>query len=80
MNSAKIAITLERKTLIQVDMLVREKKYPSRSRLIQDALQEKIGRLERNRLEVECEKLDPLEEQSFAEEGFLMEKDQWPEY
>ena len=80
MNAAKIAITLESKTLLQVDGLVREKKYPSRSRFIQDVLQEKIKRMERNRLEVECDNLDPKEEQSLAEEGMLMDMNQWPTY
>jgi metal-responsive CopG/Arc/MetJ family transcriptional regulator len=80
MAASKIAITIEEKTLIRLDRLVREKKYPNRSRAIQEAVDEKIVKLERNRLRDECDKLDPDEEKSFAEEGFGSEKDSWPEY
>jgi Arc/MetJ-type ribon-helix-helix transcriptional regulator len=80
MAVAKIAITLEKSTLSRLDQLVRGKKYPSRSRVIQEALEEKIIKLERNRLGDECDKLDPAEEIRFAEEGFTLEKDSWPEY
>ena len=80
MAVAKIAITLEESLLVSLDRLVREKKYPSRSRAIQEALEEKIVKLTRNRLRDECDKLDPAEEKRFAEEGFGSEMDSWPEY
>jgi metal-responsive CopG/Arc/MetJ family transcriptional regulator len=80
MAVSKIAITIEESTLTSIDRLVREKKYPNRSRAIQEALDEKILKLARNRLRDECGKLDPHEEKSFAEEGFGSEKDSWPEY
>jgi metal-responsive CopG/Arc/MetJ family transcriptional regulator len=80
MAASKIAITIEERTLTRLDRLVREKKYPNRSRAIQEAVDEKIVKLERNRLRDECDKLDPDEEKSFAEEGFGSEKDSWPEY
>jgi metal-responsive CopG/Arc/MetJ family transcriptional regulator len=80
MAASKIAITIEKSTLTRLDRLVQEKKYPNRSKAIQEALDEKIIKIERNRLQDECEKLDPKEERAFAEEGFSVEKDSWPEY
>jgi metal-responsive CopG/Arc/MetJ family transcriptional regulator len=80
MAASKIAITIEKSTLSRLDRLVKERKYPNRSRAIQEALEEKIQKIERNRLTEECLKLVPDEEKSFAEEGFSFEKDQWPEY
>jgi metal-responsive CopG/Arc/MetJ family transcriptional regulator len=80
MAASKIAITIEKKTLIRLDRLVREQVFPNRSKAIQQALEEKINNLEKDKLTLECEKLDPREETDFAEEGFASEKDQWPEY
>jgi metal-responsive CopG/Arc/MetJ family transcriptional regulator len=80
MAASKIAITLDKKTLTKLDRMVRERVFPNRSRAIQQALEEKLGKLEKDRLTLECEKLDALEETRLAEEGFAVEKDQWPEY
>ena len=80
MAASKIAITIEKKTLTRLDRLVREHVFPNRSKAIQQALEEKINNLEKDKLTIECEKLDPQEELKLAEEGFAMEKDQWPEY
>jgi metal-responsive CopG/Arc/MetJ family transcriptional regulator len=80
MAASKIAITIEKKTLTRLDRLVRERIFPNRSKAIQQALEEKINNLEKDKLTLECEKLDPQEEIKLAEEGFASEKDQWPEY
>ena len=80
MAASKIAITIEESTLTRLDRLVREKKYPNRSRAIQEALEEKMEKIEQRRLIEECSKLDPDEEKAFAEEGLGFEVDQWPEY
>lgn len=80
MAASKIAITIEKKTLTRLDRLVRERVFPNRSKAIQQALEEKINNLEKDKLTLECEKLDPQEEIKLAEEGFALEKDQWPEY
>ncbi|MEI6388180.1 MAG: ribbon-helix-helix domain-containing protein [Spirochaetota bacterium] len=80
MAVGKIAITIEQANLVHLDRLVQEKKYPNRSRAIQDAIEGKIRKLERNRLREECEKLIPDEEKRFAEGGFASEKEAWPEY
>ena len=66
--------------LIRLDRLVRERIFPNRSRAIQEALEEKINKLENNKLALECEKLDPREEQKLAEEGFALEQEKWPDY
>ena len=80
MQTAKIAITIDQGTLLRLDRLVTQKVFRSRSNAIQVAIQEKIERLDRTRLARECAKLDPREEQAFAEEGVAQELTQWPEY
>jgi len=80
MPVSKIAITLDNNMLKQIDILVKSKFFPNRSKAIQEAVAEKLTRLEKNRLSQECAKLDPDFEQSLAEEGFSEEMKQWPEY
>ena len=80
MASVKVAITLEEKTLRQVDSLVERRVFQNRSRAIQTALHEKIARLEGSRLAAECAKLDPKFEQSLAEEGMGVDAAVWPEF
>jgi metal-responsive CopG/Arc/MetJ family transcriptional regulator len=80
MATTKIAITLDEKTLKHLDRLVKERLFPNRSKAIQDAVEEKLTRLERNRLARECAKLDPSLEKEMAEEGMDEELKQWPEY
>ncbi len=80
MATSKIAITIDQNTLNQLDLLVKSHMFPNRSRAIQEAVAEKIERIEKNRLARECAKLDPKFEQKMAEEGFKMEIDEWPEY
>lgn len=79
MSSAKIAISLDPEALRQVDQLVNGGLFPSRSKLIQDAVAEKLERLRRIRLARECAKLQPAVEQAAAEEVFRGEVE-WPEY
>jgi len=80
MRTSKVAISIEKATLEQLDHLVRNKVFPSRSRAIQEAIEEKLSRLKRTRLAEECAKLDPGAEQAMAEEGLSEEFHQWPEY
>ncbi len=80
MPKGKVAVTLDAETLKKLDRLVRRKKFPSRSQAIQEAVEEKIERVERSRLARECAKLDPDVEKSLAEEGMRGELDAWPEY
>ncbi len=80
MAASKIAITMDDKTLKRLDILVKSKIFPSRSNAIQQAVAEKLMRIEKSRLARECAKLDPEFEQSLAEEGFSAELEEWPEY
>jgi Arc/MetJ-type ribon-helix-helix transcriptional regulator len=80
MAASKIVITSDDNTLNHLDMLVKSKVFPSRSKAIQEAVAEKLMRIEKSRLAQECAKLDPEFEQSPAEEGFSSELAEWPEY
>ena len=80
MSMAKVAISIEKATLDQLDELVKSKVFPSRSRAIQEAVTEKLNRLKKTRLAEECAKLDPKAEQAMAEEGLSVELREWPEY
>ena len=80
MSTAKIAITIEEDTLDQLDRLVSSKVFPNRSKAIQEAIKEKLSRLNRSRLARECAKLDPAVERALAEEGLSQESGAWPEY
>lgn len=79
MSAAKIAISLDPQALKQVDQMVEGGLFPSRSKLIQDAVAEKLQRLRRTRLAQECAKLDRNAEQAAAEEWFQGEAE-WPAY
>ena len=80
MAASKIAITIDDRMLKQIDILVKSKLFPNRSKAIQEAVAEKLMRLERSRLAQECAKLDSVFEQSMAEEGFSAEMEEWPDY
>jgi metal-responsive CopG/Arc/MetJ family transcriptional regulator len=80
MGSAKIAITIDDETLQRLDRLVKEHVFPNRSKAIQEAVQDKIRRIEKSRLARECAKLDPLYEQALADEGISEDVNEWPEY
>jgi len=80
MSRAKIAITIDQMTLEELDRLVNEKVFSNRSQAIQTAIAEKLDRLRRNRLAVQCAKLNPEFEKALAEEGLSEELSQWPEY
>jgi len=80
MSQTKVAITIEEGVLAKVDDLVRRNVFSNRSRAIQEAVQEKLMRLERNRLAEECAKLDPDFEKAMAGEGLSEELAAWPKY
>ena len=77
MPTAKVAITVERELLRNVDRWVTQGRYPNRSRAIQAALMEKMERWRRSRLMEALEKIDPREERALAEER--MAGDTWLE-
>ncbi len=74
----KIAITVDEKSLRDIDRLVDEGRYPNRSRAVQSALLMLTERDRRARLSRELNKLDPAEEQRLAEEG--LGDASWPSY
>jgi len=80
METAKVAISINRKILKRLDSLVKDQVFPNRSRAIQEAVEEKLNRLEHARLAKEVAKLDPRAEQAMAEEGLSAELDRWREY
>jgi Arc/MetJ-type ribon-helix-helix transcriptional regulator len=80
MAVAKIAITIEQESLVRVDQLVTQARYPNRSRAIQSLVDESLSRLEVNRLARECALLDPRVEQALADTGLHLELETWPQY
>ncbi len=80
MGTAKIAITMDADTIKRLDRMVGKKVFPNRSKAIQEAVEEKLARMDKNRLARECAKLNPKDEQTLAEEGIHMEPSEWSEY
>jgi len=80
MASAKIAITLDRHLLAEVDRLVAQGRFANRSQAIQSAVRDRLERIRRTRLAEEAAKLDPEEERAIADEGLAGEADTWPVY
>ncbi len=68
MATSKIAITIDQNLLHRLDSLVKSQRFANRSRAIQEAVAEKLARIERSRLAQECAKLDPKFEQEMAEQ------------
>ena len=79
MSTSKVAITLDEELLKKLDRQVREGKFLNRSRAIQEAVEEKLARLDRTRLIRESAKLDPEIEQKLADEGLAEDFEEWPE-
>ncbi len=80
MGKSKVAISLDKSTLNRLDKLVQKQVFPSRSQAVQEAVEEKLARLEKSRLAQECAKLDPEFEKAIAEEGLSEDLAEWPEY
>jgi metal-responsive CopG/Arc/MetJ family transcriptional regulator len=80
MARSKVAVSLDTDMLQQLDRLVAEAVFPNRSQVIQVAVEEKLARLEQNRLARECAKLDPAFEKALAEEGLAEDVSEWPAY
>ena len=80
MPKQKVAVTIEKDLIIKLDRLVSEGKYPSRSSAVEDAVIERMVKVEKTRLAEESAKLDPAYEQALADEGLLGDLSEWPEY
>jgi metal-responsive CopG/Arc/MetJ family transcriptional regulator len=80
MNKTKIAKTRGDDTVKRLDHRVRENMFSNRSQAIQEAVKEKLERIERSGLAKECAKLDLNFEKAMAEEGLTGDLSGWPEY
>ena len=82
MSVAKITISIEDELLrkLDLDLLVRERMFPNRSQAIQSAVEDKISRIDKNRLARECAKLDKREERQWADLGLEADVQECPEY
>jgi len=80
MGKAKIAITIDEKIVGRIDRLVKQRTFSNRSQAIEEAMHEKLARLDKSRLAREAAKLDPSAEKDLAEEGLAAEQRLWPEF
>jgi metal-responsive CopG/Arc/MetJ family transcriptional regulator len=80
MATSKVAITIDEELLQRLDRLVAERRFPNRSQAIQQAVAEKLSRMEHGRLAREAAKLDRAFEQKLADEGLAGDLAAWPEY
>ena len=80
MGKEKIAITLDKEFVGELDRLVNEQVFQNRSQAIREAVSEKLARMKRSRLSTECAKLEPKFEKAMAEEGLTKDVSEWPEY
>jgi metal-responsive CopG/Arc/MetJ family transcriptional regulator len=80
MSKEKIAITLDELSVGELDRLVEDKVFPSRSQAIQQAVSEKLERLKKTRLITESARLNPAFERQLADEGLAEDAKEWPEY
>ena len=80
MSKSKVAVTIETQLLSRLDRLVAEQRFPNRSRAFEEAVEEKLNRVDRSRLAKECAKLDATFEQQLADEGLSEDLAEWPEY
>jgi metal-responsive CopG/Arc/MetJ family transcriptional regulator len=80
MSVAKVTVSIESNLLKKVDRLVKDRVFSSRSQAVQSAVEEKLSRIDSNRLARECAKLDKAEEQSLADLGLSGEVEEWLEY
>jgi metal-responsive CopG/Arc/MetJ family transcriptional regulator len=80
MAKQKIAITMSKDLLEEIDRLVAEGIYPNRSQAVEKAVGDFLSRRRKSRLLAECRKLDPTFEREMAEAGLSQDAAKWPEY
>lgn len=80
MTRAKIAITIDQVLLEMLDSLVQNKTFNNRSQAINAALQEKLSRIQKTRLELECQKLVMEDERELADMGIEEDFKEWDKY
>jgi metal-responsive CopG/Arc/MetJ family transcriptional regulator len=80
MTRAKIAITIDQVLLELLDNLVQNNIFQNRSQAINAALQEKLSKIQKTRLELECKKLIQKDEREFADIGLEEDFKEWEKY
>ena len=80
MQTAKIAITLDRAVLAQLDRRVTQQVFPQPQQCHPGSDCGEARTLGTQSSRAECAKLNPVVEQALAEEGSTQELAQWPEY
>jgi metal-responsive CopG/Arc/MetJ family transcriptional regulator len=80
MPKQKVAVTIEKDLIVKLDRMVSEGKYPSRSSAVEEAVIDRMIKVEKSRLAEESAKLDPAYEQALADEGLSGDLAEWPEY
>ncbi len=80
MPKQKVAVTIEKDLITKLDLMVSQGKYASRSSAVEDAVIERITKVEKTRLAEESAKLDSSFEQALADEGLVGDLSEWPEY
>jgi Arc/MetJ-type ribon-helix-helix transcriptional regulator len=75
-SAAKVAVTIDKDLLQEVDRWVEAGEFPSRSRVVQAGLHKLLDeRLRHQSLLAELARLDPVEERQMAEEWLTGEVD-----
>ncbi len=80
MASAKFAVSMDKNLLAELDRLVKQRRFSSRSQAVQEAVREKLSELKNDRFLRECAKFDPGEERRFADADLTGDLSGWPEY
>ena len=80
MTRAKIAITIDHVLLELLDSLIQNRTFSNRSQAINTALKEKLSRIQKTRLELECQKLVMEDEREFADIGIEEDFREWDKY
>jgi metal-responsive CopG/Arc/MetJ family transcriptional regulator len=80
MSATKVAVSMDETLLQRLDEVVRTYSFRSRSQVIQEAVAEKIDRMDKTGLARECAKLDRAFEQALADEGLAAEVAEWTRY
>ena len=80
MPKDKIAVTLDKDFIEELDRLVEAGVFQNRSQAVQEAVSEKLLRMRRTRLAEESAKLEPSSERQMSEEGLAEDTREWPEY
>ncbi len=80
MPKDKVAITVEKEILRELDLMVKEKNLPSRSKAIEEAISQLIENWRKKRLFEQLRKLDIEAEKAEAEASIDAVNEAWQKY